>query len=201
MKKPILILVIIGIAIAGAIVFYFMRNDSGNLGISSSPSPTPIPSASGGATGQAPTPKPTVSATPGNSGTGSQAGSQGLVGSPVPWDKLSGEASCELKGEIKYLTSTIYDNQDALFTYKGVDHPGRGIMWTVSPADGLSIGPNLFAYLPLPDGESLISVSLPENPKYKAYELTASITYGRLVDGNLKVFTKQCTGKTTIVLP
>ena len=95
----------------------------------------------------------------------------------------------------------IYDNQDALFTYKGVDHPGRLINWTVSPDDGLAIGPNLFAQLPLPDGESLVGISLPENPKYKRYELTALITYGRLIDGNMKVFTKQCAGKTTVVLP
>ncbi|MEK7661896.1 MAG: hypothetical protein AAB355_00120 [Patescibacteria group bacterium] len=189
-KKPIFILVIISIVIAGAAVFYFARNDSGDLSASSSPTPSisvsPSPSPDSAGSPQA-SPKPTPRLTP--------------SGSPSLWEQLSGEASCELKGEIKYLTRTIYDNQDALFTYKGVDHPGRLINWVVSPNDGLSIGPNLFSSLLLPDGESLIGVSLPENPKYKAYELTASITYGRLIDNNVKLFTKQCSGKTTVVLP
>lgn len=204
MKKPIFILVVIGIIIAGAIIFYFARNNSGDLSAFSSPTPSisvnfsPSPSSN-----PRPAPKPSVSATPDNSGTNLPTGGQDLVSSPVPWDKLSGEASCELKGEIKYesMSPRVYDNQDAIFTYKGVDHPGRLINWVVSPNDGLSIGPNLFAHLSLPDGESLIGVSLPENPKYKRYELTASITYGRLVDGNVKIYTKQCSGKTTVVLP
>ena len=194
MKKLIFVLVITSIVIAGAVIFYFARNNSGNLSISSSPTPSPdsTPSAGSGQAGspQA-SPKPTPKPTPKPSG------------SPSLWEQLSGEASCELKGEIKYesMSPRVYDNQDAIFTYKGVDHPGRLINWVVSPNDGLSIGPNLFANLPLPDGESLIGVSLPENPKYKSYELTASINYGRLIDGNVKIFTKQCSGKTTVVLP
>ena len=97
--------------------------------------------------------------------------------------------------------NNVYDNQDAKFIYKGIDHPGRLVYWTVSPQDNLGVGPQIFAQIPIPDGESLIGISLPENPKYKQYELTASITYGRLVNGNVKVFTKACTGKTTVVLP
>ena len=199
-KKSFLALIIVSVAVTGLIIFYLVKEKgpaiSGDANISPSPtppasvnlSPSPLPSPrpSPRATGTA-TPRPTPTPTP--------------SGSPSLWEQLSGEASCELKGGIKYLTSTIYDNQDALFTYKGVDHPGRLINWTVTPDDGLSIGPNLFTQLPLPDGENLIGVSLPENPKYKSYELTASITYGRLIDGSIKVFTKQCVGKTTVVLP
>ena len=132
------------------------------------------------------------------------------VGAKVPWELLPKEASCELKGEIKFLDSKTYDNQDALFTYSGIDHPARNIHWAVVPEDALNVGPNIFARIPIPNGQSLLSVVLPENPKYKKYELYAIVDYGRLVDakgnivtvgGNVKVFQKQCSGKTTVVLP
>lgn len=109
--------------------------------------------------------------------------------------------SCELKGEIKFLASNLYDNQDAKFIYKGIDQPGRNIFWTIIPQDDLTIGPNIFSKLPLPDGESLLGIVLPKEPKYKRYELTARIQYGQLIDGTLKVLEKPCTGKTTVVLP
>ena len=108
------------------------------------------------------------------------------------------------------MNHNTYDNQDGLFIYKGVDHPGRNVFWTVTPQDNISVGPNIFNRTPIPDGESLLGVVLPENPKYKKYEITAKIQYGRLVDGkgnfvtasgNVKVFEKQCVGKTTVVLP
>jgi|SRR3989344_4681136 len=112
-----------------------------------------------------------------------------------------GEASCQLQGEIKFLSSNLYDNQDAKFIYKGIDHPGRNVFWTVTPQDNLSIGPNIFTKLPIPDGESLLGIVLPAQPKSKRYELTAKVQYGRLVDGAIKVFEKQCSGKATVVLP
>ena len=110
-------------------------------------------------------------------------------------------ASCELKGEIKFLNGNTYDNQDALFTYSGIDEPGRNIMWTVSPQDDIRVGPNLFTKLPVPNGESLLGVFLPEVPKYKRYELSAKVQYGQVVDNFVKVFEKQCDGKTVVVLP
>jgi len=133
-----------------------------------------------------------------------------FIDETVPWSLLLGDASCELKGELKFLNHNTYDNQDGLFIYKGVDHPGRNVFWTVTPQDNISVGPNIFNRTPIPDGESLLGVVLPENPKYKKYEITAKIQYGRLVDGkgnfvtasgNVKVFEKQCVGKTTVVLP
>ena len=186
-----------------ASIFYLTKKEGGESAneslsnepqISASITPSTISTARPGVS-----PKPVASGAP-QSGS-STGGSRGLISSPVPWDQLTGEASCELKGEIKYINPNTYDNQDALFTYKGIDHPGRGITWVVAPDDGLIIGPNLFAHLPLPDGTSLIGVSLPDDPHYKKYELTASINYGRLVDGNVKVMTEHCLGKTTIVLP
>jgi hypothetical protein len=131
----------------------------------------------------------------------------------VPWELLPETASCQLQGEIKFIEQTIYDNQDAKFSYQGIDHPARLITWTVSPQDDpfTAIGPNIFSQMILPDGENLIGLVLPENPKYKRYELTAKINYGRivggvmqngfLVGGSVKLFEKQCEGKTIVVLP
>ena len=132
------------------------------------------------------------------------------IGATVPWDLLPQEASCTLIGEIKFLNSNTYDNQDALFTYSGIDHPARNIHCTVTPEDNVKIGPNIFTKIPIPNSQSLIGVTLPTDPKYKKYELHAIVDYGRLVDekgnivtvgGNVKVSQKQCDGKTTVILP
>ncbi|HEY4474791.1 MAG TPA: hypothetical protein VJC06_02625 [Candidatus Paceibacterota bacterium] len=152
------------------------------------------------------TPRPIASNIPLSTGDGRTT----FIDEVVPWSLLLGQASCRLQGEIKFLNHNTYDNQDALFIYGGVDHPGRNIFWTVTPQDDISVGPNMFGKLVLPNGESLLSITLPENPKHKRYELTVKIHYGRLVDekdnfvtvgGNVKVFEKQCDGKTTVVLP
>ncbi|MDO8495758.1 MAG: hypothetical protein Q7S32_04605 [bacterium] len=125
--------------------------------------------------------------------------------SPSPLPKASpvpvAVVSCRLQGEIKFLTSSLYDNQDAKFIYSGIDHPARNILWTVTPQDDLSVGPNIFDRLPIPNGESLLGIVLPAEPVAKKYELTAKVQYGQLVDGTLKVLEKQCSGKTTVVLP
>ncbi len=161
--------------------------------VSSSPSPIPRPSLT-----KVPTLPP--------SGDGRTT----FIGETVPWSLLLTDASCELKGEIKFLNHNTYDNQDAVFIYKGIDHPGRNVFWTISPQDNISVGPNIFNKIPIPNGESLLGIVLPESPKSKRYELTAKIQYGRLVDGNgnfvttggnVKVFDKQCSGKTVVVLP
>ena len=167
--------------------------------------PTEEPSENPSPTPQA-TPRPIASRVPLPTGDGRTT----FVDEPVPWNLLLGQASCQLQGEIKFLNHNTYDNQDAKFIYGGIDHPARNISWTVIPKDDVSVGPNLFSKLVLPNGESLLGITLPENPKYKQYELTAKVQYGRLVDdkgnfvavgGNVKVFEKQCLGKTTIVLP
>ena len=134
-----------------------------------------------------------------------------FVDESVPWHLLLSDASCELKGEIKFLNSNTYDNQEAVFIYNGIDHPARNIKWTKTPDDGsLSIGPNIFSKMQLPYGQTLLGVFPLEEPKSKRYELTAKIAYGRLVDengkfvtvgGNVKIFEKQCQGKTIVVFP
>lgn len=159
-----------------AIVFIFIIKEKGiTPDLNVSPSPSGIYTAS-------PTPKIT----------------------PGLWQTLSGPASCELKGEIKFLAKNTYDNQDAMFTYKGVDHPGRNIEWTISPQDDIRVGPNIFEKLALPDGKSLLGIALPPQPKYRKYELTASVDYGRYeggIEGSIKVRSVACKGKTTIVIP
>lgn len=159
--------------------------------------PSPTPKA---------TPRPIVSSVPLPTGDNRTT----FIDEAVPWSLLLDQASCQLQGEIKFLNHNTYDNQDAKLIYSGIDHPARNISWTVTPVDEISVGPNIFSKLVLPNGESLLGITLPENPKYGRYELTAKIQYGRLIDekgnfvtvgGNVKVFEKQCDGKTVIVLP
>lgn len=172
-------------------------------------SPEPTPTASPSAT---PTPMPikTPSLTKTSAPLPTGDGRATFIDEPVPWELLLKDASCKLQGEIKFLDHNTYNNQDALFLYSGIDNPARNIFWTITPDDDLSVGPNMFVKRVIPDGDSLLSIVLPENPKSKTYTLTAKIQYGRLIDekgnfvavgGNVKVFEKQCEGKTTIVLP
>ncbi|MBI2057788.1 MAG: hypothetical protein HYT63_02270 [Candidatus Yanofskybacteria bacterium] len=169
-------------------------------------SPTPEPTRTSSTRGPQQTGSVGVGAVPLPTGDSKTA----FVDEPVPWNLLLGQVSCQLQGEVKFLNRNTYDNQDAKLIYSGVDHPARNISWTVTPQDDISVGPNIFSKLKLPNGESLLGIALPENPKYKKYELTVKIQYGRLVDakgnfvavgGDVKVFEKQCSGKTTIVLP
>ena len=170
--------------------------------VSSPPILRPSPGATEGAV------RPNVTKVPVPLPTGN--GQTSFVGETVPWSLLLADASCELKGEIKFLDHNTYDNQDALFVYKGIDHPGRNVFWTVTSQDDISVGPNIFSNIPIPNGESLLGVILPDSPKYKRYEIAAKIQYGRLVDtrgnfvtegGYVKLFEKQCDGKTIVVLP
>ena len=191
---------IVGVFIIG---FYVWTSDilrtSSNVFNSPEPSVSPETSVS-------PSLKPVVSKVPLPTGDGKTT----FVGESVPWSLLLDDASCELKGELKFLNHNTYDNQDAIFIYKGIDSPARNIFWTITPQDNISVGPNIINRMPIPNGESLLGVVLPENPKSKTYDITAKIQYGRLVDANgnfvatggtVKLFEKQCQGKTTVVLP
>src|SRR3989344_109559 len=67
--------------------------------VSSSPSPSP-------------TPKPSFTKVPVPLPTGN--GQTSFIGETVPWSLLLADASCELKGEIKFFDHNTYDNHDAL---------------------------------------------------------------------------------------
>lgn len=203
-KNNIIWLVILtaGVALVG---IYFWIPDAQQA--SSISSITDVPSITPEAS-PSPSSRPNITKVPVSFPTGN--GKTSFVGESVPWSLLLVDASCELKGELKFLNHNTYDNQDALFSYNGIDSPGRNILWTITPQDNISVGPNIFSNIPIPDGESLLGVSLPENPKSRTYDITAKIQYGRLVDtngkfvtagGTVKMFEKQCKGKTTIVLP
>ena len=110
-------------------------------------------------------------------------------------------ASCKLKGTLQYADASTYRHEGDLLVYRGVDHESRLIFWKVTPQDDLRVGPNIFDRMPLPDGETMIFVTLPETPVAREYILTASISYGLLGnDGVLRDYTTQCKGKTTIKL-
>ena len=209
-RNKIILLVLVAVA-AFFLIFYF--GSAWVLNLVNTPSESPISMVSpqiepSETENPSPTPttRPIATKVPLPTGDGRTT----FIDEAVPWSLLLGQASCQLKGEIKFLNHNTYDNQDAKFIYSGVDHPGRNIFWTVTPQDDILVGPNIFGKMFLPNGESLLSVTLPENPKSKQYELTVKMHYGRLVDekdnfvtigGNVKVFEKQCEGKTTVVLP
>jgi hypothetical protein len=149
--------------------------------------PTPIPTPTQSVTeSPIPTASPTVASTP-----------EGFIG-PTG---LKAPASCSIGGEINYLEKRTYaSSPDAKISWKNVDSSGRLIKWQSEPADNLSIGPNIYANLRVPDGEYGITVGLPENPLAKEYTLRASVTYGQLIKGNVEVKEVACSGKTKVKL-
>ena len=122
-------------------------------------------------------------------------------GTPSLSQTLKGPATCQLNGEIKFINHDLYNNQDAKLRYQGVDHSARLVTWTVTPKDDLRVGPNIFNQLPLPNGESQLYISLPDQPMAQSYTLTATINYGRTVNGEFMIYTVACTGQTKITLP
>jgi len=195
-------LVLVVLALAG-IYFGALKRSEKPVG-SESPAPS-VSVSSSPAPLSPPRPSPKTSLTP----TGN--GQTTFIDEKVPWELLLSDASCELKGEIKFVNEKTYDNQDAIFIYKGVDHPGRNIFWKISPAESnLEIGPNIFNKVPIPNGQSLLGVFAKGTLGAKKYTLTAVMQYGRLVDdkgkfvtvgGNVRVSEKPCQGQTTVVLP
>ncbi len=213
MNKNKLILSVLLVAVAIFLVTYgkhlwkFFQPGSGpavstpSVSFSSEPSainsPSSLPSAK-------PTPGAIKTAIPTGKGPS-------FIDEKVPWELLLNDASCELKGEIKFLDSRTYDNQDARFIYNGIDHPGRNVYWAISPEEkNLEIGPNIFNKIPIPNGQSLLGIFPKGDLGFKKYKLTAVMEYGRLVDdkgkfvtvgGNVKVFKKLCKGNTTVIFP
>lgn len=116
------------------------------------------------------------------------------------YKQFKSPATCALSGTVKFLSPSISQNINAYLVYKGVDHDGRLIDWTISPKDDLLIGPNIMAGQTVPDGKVLVGVTLPEQPKVKRYTLTATIQYGRFTDNTIKQFTATCSGSTRVIL-
>ena len=120
-----------------------------------------------------------------------------------PFSSLHGiksPATCQISGETNFIDQKTYSSNTKI-VWQNVDSQGRLINWHVSPKDNLAIGPNIFANLTVPGGEyENLTVRLPENPASKTYLLTASITYGQIIKGDVKVKEVNCTGQVKVNL-
>ena len=116
---------------------------------------------------------------------------------PAPGQK---GATCQISGEIVFLNKNLYENKNAKIRYQNVDDAIRQIYWKSEPDDGvLTVGPNLFEDLPLPNGERNIGIALNKETFAKNYILTASITYGvKNAKGLVEEKIVNCTGKVSV---
>lgn len=112
-----------------------------------------------------------------------------------PLSKSFLPATCKIQGSLDFITPNTAVNYGPKISYTGIDSPARQIKWKSIPADDLKVGPNLDAALKLPDGESPVNVVLPSSPVSKNYSLTASMTYGRLVNDGVRVYEVNCSGQ------
>jgi len=187
-NKNIILLGLIVLAGLGLMAWYgyFVGSKTGDSGLvlpTTEPTPTDILVQS-----PEPTPRPSVPAT----------------ATPEPFLGLNGvtsPATCQVGGEVEFTSTDSFRSLGSKISWKNIDSRGRLIKWHVSPKDDLAVGPNIFESLPLPDGEyQNLTVRLPENPIAKAYLLTASVTYGQFVKGDLKVKETNCTGQVKVTL-
>lgn len=163
---------------------------------------------------QTPAPPASASISPTNSGnnfykpkgttlpplTAKEIGELIEKGNGIFYYYLTKPATCQVGGEIDFLTPTIAEIKNAKISYTGIDNQARQIKWVTAPSDEIKVSPNLAASLELPDGESVVGANLPAEPKAKSYILTASITYGRLVNGAVVSYEAKCSGQISLVL-
>lgn len=123
---------------------------------------------------------------------------------PEPFLGLNGvkvPATCQVEGEVEFTAGDTFKSKGSKISWQNIDSRGRLIKWRISPDDKLAVGPNIFEILPLPDGQyENLTVRLPENPVSKNYLLTASVTYGQFIKGNLEVKEANCTGQVKVNL-
>ena len=118
----------------------------------------------------------------------------------VGLNDIKAPAVCQISGETDFSDSKLYSSNTKI-SWQNVDSQGRLINWRISPTDNLAIGPNIFANLTVPNGEfENLTVRLPENPVAKSYLLTASITYGQVIQGDVKVKEVNCSGQVKVNL-
>lgn len=114
---------------------------------------------------------------------------------------VTSPATCQVGGEVEFTAADSFRSKGSKISWQNIDSRGRLIKWHISPDDKLAVGPNIFESLPLPDGQyENLTVRLPENPIAKNYLLTASVTYGQFVKGNLEVKETNCTGQVKVNL-
>lgn len=108
-------------------------------------------------------------------------------------------ATCSLAGKIVYTSPNVYQSIGSILTYYNVDHPSRLIYWTISPSPDFNVGPNIFSGVSLPHGREQITATMKVGiVPQRNYTLTAKITYGQFVKGELKTLETACAGQTLI---
>lgn len=137
---------------------------------------------------------PTLSAAPVRTVSPSPSPSspfRGLTGLTKP-------GSCILSGEIEFIEPHLYESKNAKISWSNIDSHGRLINWKISPDDKLAVGPNIFEILQIPDGEAAITIGLPKDPKAKQYHLTASVTYGEIINDRTVMSEVGCSGSVSV---
>ncbi len=120
--------------------------------------------------------------------------------SPTPGGSISKTATCQISGQVRFISSNTYETVGAKISYQNVDDKIRQIFWTSNPDDGvLAVGPNLFEQLQIPNGEKEVGVALNKKPQADNYVLTAAINYGvKLPSGAEELKKINCTGTITV---
>ncbi len=184
--KKTLPLVIAAIILAVAVIYFTRSGGNNNL----SPSET-----------QSASPSVSISASPSTS-----SGPDGPTSTPVSYDT----PKCWLSGEIVFNGKVFMHTGTQEFNYENVHDPHDIIRWQISPSTPLgtgpsgetfSIGPNMFSGLEPIKGSDYLTISFGElAPKYKEYQLSASIDYVAVVDNAAKILNEKCSGKTTLII-
>jgi len=180
--------ILLGILIILALVFLFViDSDDGDL----VESPTPIPDISGSPASGSAEPTPT-----GESVVSTPTPNM----SPLPLAPADDFAKCSIGGKLICKEQHLAINEGAQITYTDIDSISRHIKWTIKTDSGedIGIGPNLFASLPLPDGQENITVVFYDEPEHDNYTLTAKVTYGVQRGLNIHVEEVDCSGKTKV---
>lgn len=178
---------IVAVGIIGLVFYVYSSKQNRNSGptvtpdIAQSPMPVPTPTQDSTSSPQA---NPSLTEEPFSS----------LLGIKSP-------ATCQVGGEINFSDEGTFSTRDSKISWQNVDSQGRLINWRISPQDNLKIGPNIFANLTVPNGKyENLTVRLPETPIAKSYTLTASVTYGQFIQGDLKVKETNCSGQVKVNL-
>lgn len=113
------------------------------------------------------------------------------------------QATCQISGAIKFINHNLYETIGAKIAYQNVDDEIRQIYWKSSPNDGaLSVGPNLFEGLEIPNGQREIGVVLKNESPAASYLLTAAISYGiKQPNGAVEEKVADCTGTIKVTTP
>ena len=147
-------------------------------------------------------PLPSISPSPTESAQVSPSTSIGPSGSPTSTPVSDAPPKCWLTGEIVYDGSVFVHIGAKEFNYSDTYDPHDLIKWQISPSgETFSIGPNRTSGLKLPYGSDNLTISFNgSTPKYKKYDLTASIDYVAVVNNAAKILNVKCTGKSTLVI-